>query len=589
MQTPKTRAATLEVPPRTQKTARQLKSSVAEADNSSSLNPVIKTAKSRSPKLVDRRSPRTPTSEKKHPGRISELETQLASLQEELTKVRDELSQSESLKKRAHEEAEEAKKQLTEVSKKLQDSQQQLDEISASEESRLQELRKISQDRDRAWESELEAVKKHHSMDSVTLAAAMNEIQKLKMQLEKVVESEANLTKYAESAHDEMLKLRLELSETLAIDEELKTQIKDSHDSEARALEVVGQTREQLETIKSTFEILKSEKLEAMRVNDSIKVELEKSKAKVDSLEGIVSKLEMKNSRPAGDDNDVDQEEINSVIKEVEKLKEELEGAEKRYQEAYIQRMLQIRSAYELVEQTRTESCKKVSTLEMNLKKSIEEFEDLKAKYVEKEEKLQNITEENKILNEKLEKTKLATEIDTEDHTYLKKLEANLEDLKRVYLEKETELKAITEENETLKMEKNQVNQEAVAAAIVAEKESLLMKVGYLTEEVDKSGKKMERVTQQLDLAQAANAEMEAELRRLKIQTDQWRKAAEVAASMISDANNGKFVERTGSLDTHTIGGKLNSPLCEDIEDESPKKKNGNMLKKFGVFMKGRR
>ncbi|GKD87247.1 interactor of constitutive active ROPs 2, chloroplastic-like protein, partial [Tanacetum coccineum] len=45
--------------------------------------------------------------------------------------------------------AEEAKKQLAEMLEKLQESEKQLDEISASEESRLQELRKISQDWDR--------------------------------------------------------------------------------------------------------------------------------------------------------------------------------------------------------------------------------------------------------------------------------------------------------------------------------------------------------------------------------------------------------------------------------------------------------
>lgn len=591
MQTPKPRAGTLEVPQRTPKTARQLKTSGTEHDNSSSQSPVTRTPKARSPKVVDRRSPRTPTSEKKRPARVSELEAQVANLQEELKKAKDQLSQSESWKKQAHEDAEEAKKQFEVMSEKLQDSQQQLDEISASEESRLQELRKISQDRDRAWESELEAVRKHHSMDSAALASAMNEIQKLKIQLEKVAESEVNQAKYAESAHNEMLKLRLELSETLAIVEELKTQLNDSKDSEARALEVVSQTREHLETTKSAEETLRLEKLKAVEAYDSLTVELEKSKAQVDALEGIVSKLQMNNGNSVGDIDDGDNdnhEELNCMKMEAEKLRGELEGAEKRYQEEYIQSTLQIRSAYELVEQTRTESSQKVSILEENLEKSKAELEVLKHKLVEKEEKLQNISEENKNLNEKLEKIEIVTEECTEDVSNLKKLEADLEDLKRAMFDKETELKNITEENERLKMEKNQVNDEAVAsaeAARIAEKEAL-NKVSYLTEEADKSSRKVVRVTEQLDLAQAANAEMEAELRRLKVQSDQWRKAAEAAAAMLSGGNNGKFVERTGSLDTHTIGGRLNSPFSEDMEDESPKKKNGNMLKKIGVLLK---
>lgn len=641
--------------------------------------------------------------QKKRPGRVSELETQLANLQEELKKAKDQLIQSEISKKRAHQEAEEAKKQLVEMAEKLQVSQRQIDEISASEESRIQELRKISQDRDRAWESELEAVQKHHSMDSAALAAAMNEVQKLKIQLEKVSDSEANQAKYAESAHNEMLKSKLELSETLAVVEELKTQLKDLQDSEAKALETASQTRDQLNCIKSTEETMKLEKVKALEAYDSLTLELEKSKAQVASLEETVSKLHEKN----GDD---EREELNSVKMEVEKLQVELEGAEKRYQEEYIQSTLQIRSAYELVEQTKTESCEKVSILEANLEELKAELEDLKAKLVEKEEKLQNISEEytnlnkklektelatvkdteeagtessqkdsvlevnleeskakledlkaklaekeenlqnileenkhlneklekadteqtrnesshkvsileanleelkaemedlkaklaekeenlqniseqNKNLNEKLERTELTTEKDANNVMDLKKLEVDLEDLKRAMFERETALKYITEENERLKMEKSQVNNEAVASAEAArtlEKEARI-KLEYLTEEADKSSRKVVRVTEQLDLAQAANAEMETELRRLKVQSDQWRKAAEAAAAMLSGGNHGTFMERTGSLDSHTIGGKLNSPLSEDMEDESPKKKNNNMLKKIGVLLK---
>ncbi|GJR26950.1 pentatricopeptide repeat-containing protein [Tanacetum coccineum] len=55
-----------------------------------------------------------------------------------------------------------------------------------------------SEDWDREWESELKVVQKHHSMDSAALASAMNEIQKLKIQLEKVLESETTQAKYAD-------------------------------------------------------------------------------------------------------------------------------------------------------------------------------------------------------------------------------------------------------------------------------------------------------------------------------------------------------------------------------------------------------
>ncbi|GJZ94083.1 interactor of constitutive active ROPs 2, chloroplastic-like protein [Tanacetum coccineum] len=86
---------------------------------------------------------------------------------------------------------------------------------------------------------------------------------------------------------------------------------------------------------------------------NSLSLELEKSNARADSLEGLVSKLEAKDVNPKGNDDVVvdDQEELNCVKIEVEKLCSQFVGAEKRYQST-----LQIRSAYELVEQTRSES-----------------------------------------------------------------------------------------------------------------------------------------------------------------------------------------------------------------------------------------
>ncbi|GKC46994.1 interactor of constitutive active ROPs 2, chloroplastic-like protein [Tanacetum coccineum] len=159
--------------------------------------------------------------------------------------------------------------------------------------------------------------------------------------------------------------------------------------------------------------------------------------------------------------------ELAALLNNSSKLKSYVvKGAERRYQEGYIQSTLQIRSAYEVMEQTRSESGEKVATLEANLEQSKVELETLKAKIAEKDSKLENIYEENKLLYEKLEKTELTTKIHTtKDDTKVTKLVADSEDMQRVMLEKETELKNITKENERLKMEKNHVNDEAVASA----------------------------------------------------------------------------------------------------------------------------
>ncbi|XP_002525180.2 interactor of constitutive active ROPs 2, chloroplastic isoform X1 [Ricinus communis] len=612
------RTSSSEVPqrksPATPRTARQLKTPGSDSDSVSSPNPANRTPKDKSPKVTERRSPRSPAIEKKRPSRVSELESQLAQLQEDLKKAKDQLNTSESWKRRAHQEAEDTKKQLLTMSAKLEESEQQLMELSASEDARVQELRKISHDRDKAWQSELEAVQKQHSMDSAALASAMNEIQKLKGQLEMVMQSENTQTKHAESAHADLQGLRMELTETLSLVEKLKNELSDCRESEAQALELVSKTEKQLEIAKATAEMHRSEGSKAMEAYNSLSLELEQSKTQVKSLEELISKLKADLANTDGklvnstvdtgppqesEENDGTNQlisELNSLKFELGQLRSALEASEARYQEEYIQSTLQIRSAYEQVEQVKLESRKRETELEAELKNAKSNIEELRAKLMDKETELQNISEENEGLNLKFEKNQ-PSERESELAIELKKLEHELADLKASLLDKEAELQNVTEENEILKMEikkgemeRSEINDEAVSlaeTAKAAEREAL-MKLGHLTEEVDKNSRKAARATEQLDAAQAANTEMEAELRRLKVQSDQWRKAAEAAAAMLSSGNNGKFVERTGSLENsyNTIAGAMGSPYSEDMEDDSPKKKNGNMLKKIGVLWK---
>lgn len=541
--------------------------------------------------------------QRKLPKKVSELESQLSQLKEDLKRAKDQLNSSESSKRRCQKEAEEAKNQLLAMSAKLEESEQQLQEISASEDARVEELRKLSQDRDRAWESELQAVQQQRSMDSTALASAVNEIQKLKGQLEMVANSEATQSRHAESAHAEIQTLRMELSETLSLVEKLKTKLNDCKESEARALEVIDSTRMQLERANATIEMLQSDATKGTEYNNSLSLELEQSKDRIKSLESLVSKLQAEvtnsNSNQLGNasgntkltqEDEENKEkvqlkaELNSLKSEVSQLKSALDASEMRYQEEYIQSTLQIRSAYDEVESTKSESCQREAEWASELKQARAHVEDLRTQLMDKENELQSIAEENDRLSLKIEKN-LSSE--------LKKSETAVVDLKACLMDKETELQNITEENEMLKielknkeMERNKVYDDTVVlaeAARAAEQEAL-MKVGYVTEEADKSTQRAARVTEQLDAAQAANSELETELRRLKVQSDQWRKAAEAAAAILSTGNNGKFVERTGSLDNHY--NPLSSPYSEDLDDDSPKKKNVTMLKKIGVLWK---
>ncbi|KAF3660648.1 putative 40S ribosomal protein S23-like [Capsicum annuum] len=618
MQTPKARTASVEVTqrtsPSTAKTARKLRTSgTAEVDSVSFPNPASRTPKDRSPKVIGRRSPQSPAIEQKRPGRMSALEDQLAQLQEEVRAAKEQLSLSESLKETSQQEADEVKKQLAAMSEKLEKTEKQLLERSDSEEARFLELHKISQDKDLEWQSELEVVRKQHELDSAALASSLNEIQKLKLQLDRVADSEAIQVRHAESAHAETESLRVQLKETLTLLEQLQNQLNKSKESEAAVLEEVSKAQLELEVAKMTGNTLRSEGLKAMEACNSLSLELEKSKRQVAALEESVNMLQSDQSSKsvnlvdpaessaAAQENGINAEadelktEFSNLKNEVNQLQAALEDSERRYQEACIQSTLQIRSAFEMAECTKSESIRSETEWNLRLNAAKADMEELKEKLMHKEAELRMISDENKGLNVQLE------EIQAVDREYglqdeLKRSESILADLRASLSDQETELQRFTEENEMLKLEikkreieSTKVNDELLdlaEAARAAEREAL-MKLGYLTEEADKTSRKASRIIEELDAVQTTNSEMEAELRKLKVQSDQWRKAAEAAAAMLSTNNNGRCVERTGSLDYHTIGGKLRSPLSEDLDnDYSSKKKNGTMLKKIGSLLK---
>ncbi|XP_058004263.1 interactor of constitutive active ROPs 3 isoform X2 [Hevea brasiliensis] len=621
MQAPKGRSGSSEAPQKVRPGAvRQLKTTGLESDSSSSSNQ-LRTPKDRTPKAIDRRSPRSPVTEKKRPSRISELESQISQLHEELSKAKDQLNLSESWKKEALQDAEESKKQLLAISTKLEESQKQLQELSTSEEARGVEIQKISEERDRAWQSELEAIQHQHLVDSAALGSALSEIQQLKVQLEMVAESEATQNKHAESADLELQTLRSNLMDTLSLVENMKNQLRDSKDSEAQAQALASETLLQLETAKKSVEALRSDGTRAIEAYNSIASELDQSRARVKLLEGLVRKLEVdlhnassKISQDSADDHDPDETivesqrsqeanqleaELLSLKSEVGRLRSALEVAETKCHEEQINSTMQIRSAYELVEHIKSGSAVRAvreAELEAELKQAKADIEELKADLMDKETELQGISEENEDLNMKL-KNSLSCRGECELENELKKLRDNVADLKASLMDKETESQNIAEENEMLKLEigkretqGNIMNNKVVIeleAARAAEREAL-MKLGFVMEEVDRSNKRVARVTEQLEAAQAANSEMEAELRRLKVQSDQWRKAAEAAAAMLSTGNNGKFMERTGSLDSsyNPVTGNIGSPYIEDMDDDLLKKKNGNMLKKIGILWK---
>ncbi|KAL8501548.1 hypothetical protein ACS0TY_020901 [Phlomoides rotata] len=489
---------------------RQLKTSPRYSEpTASSLNlAATKPSKDSSPNV--RKSPRSPLPEEKRVSRVAELESQISQLQNDLKKVKDQLCSCETSKKHAQKDAEESSQQLIALSSKLQESQKQVLELSASQ--------------------KVEAI---DSNDSAAL---------------------------------ELNKLRQNLEEKRLIVEEMKNQLSDCKKSEAQAQELVGETLMQLETAKKMVEALRSDGCKAMETHDALSFELEQSRARVNFLEELVSKLE-------AEVEDKKAAELNET--EVEQLRAALEVSEKRHNEELAQTTEQLKIAFEMVEQMKSASGQREAELEAELRKSSYEIEELKANMMDKETELQGMCDENDALTMQLERE-------------YKNMKARLKD-------KETEIKNASEENETLKLEMkemwkaNKMNNEVesdLEAARCAEREAL-MKIGCMREEMEKSSRKAARVAEQLEAAQAGNAEMEAELRKLRVQSDQWRKAAEVAASMLSVGNNnGQLVERTGSMDNNYSPRMMRGLNADDFDEDLMKKKNVNMLRRFGVLWK---
>lgn len=482
----------------------------------------------------------------------------VSQLQEELKKAKDQISVSETSKKQAEQEAEESRKQLQEVSSKLEESQNQFVETSALEEETDKTgslvFQSVSQECD--WEFSATAGER------AGLAAVAHEIRQLKLQIEMVASSEAGHVKQAELYNSEVQLLRGNLMDTLFHVENFRNQLKDCEISEAETEALATETLRQLENAKKAVEELKSDGTKAVESYKKMAVELEQSKSRMVWLEALVNKLQ---NNPAdlenheillkdyeslrrGESNEMD-EEVSSLRCEVERLRAALEASDKKDQEGNVEASSRLRIQAEL---------------QSELKIAKSEIDELKARLMDKETELQFISEERDNFSMKLMKNQKEIDVEAE----LKKLREAIENLKADLMDKETELQIVSDENETLKSDIHKSETDVQDA---------FLKLGIAMEEADKSSKKAVRVTEQLEATQASNSEMETELRKLKVQSNQWRKAAEAATAMLSAGNNGKFAENYN---------QTNSPYSEDIDDELTKKKNGNVLKKIGVLWK---
>ncbi|KAJ6812552.1 interactor of constitutive active ROPs 2, chloroplastic-like isoform X3 [Iris pallida] len=476
----------------------------------------------RSPRVIQRCSSHVPVPEMKRSNRVTELECHIAQLQEDIKRTRYHLSLSESLKRQAQNEAEEAKKRHAVLSAKYEDSQRQLEELAASEEARTRELCVISKKMDRAWQAELEATQNHRSVDMGALSAAKNEIQRLTKQLEvAATESEAARGKQSGKVCSELRAAKQEMAETLSTIEDLKVRIRAGEENRAERESAVDRTRHQLETAKGALEALRSEELKLNESLTSVASELQKSRSQEGLLEMAVEKF---------------QADRYGVESELERLSSELERSVMSHMEEQVKNTVEIRSAYELADRLRHESGLREAGLGSAL-------EDTKSEIVELKEKLQAVSD-----------TKERLEMES-------KVAADVARLKAEVRNKDARLQAMTEENKLLKLEiaRHRMVMGEVESSRAREREAV-MKLAVVSTEAESSGRRAARVSEQLDAARAVKVETEAELRRVRVQSAQWRKAAEMATDILAD---------------------------DDSYGESQKKWSKNMLlKKIGGMLK---
>jgi len=411
--------------------------------------------------------------------------------------------------------------------------------------------------------------------------------QEAKVQFELIANIEKTHTQIAESSDTELQNLKHKLSKSLSLVKNMKNQLQDCKESN-QAQPLVNETLRQLEAAKRTVELLRADAAKSVHVR-----KLEPSLAHDRNLEVESERLEKKDST-----NHIEIK-FRSSRSEVELLRSAIEIAEIKFQEEQIQNTVKIRNAYELIERVKSE----LSQRESELEREKAEIEELKEKLMDKENELQGIVDENERLNSKLEKSvSLSSKKEQEFKKELKRLDEYVAAMKSEMMDKETTLQNISEENEMLKLEINKrftftldgIMKEEVAAEIgaakAAEREAIA-KLKIMMEEAEKRNSKMVRVAEQLEAAQVANTEKDAELKRVKVQCDQWRKAAEAAAAMFSAGNNGMIAERSMSMDNNYNNNVMKNKhlnFYDEIDDWSDLqgKKNGNVLKKIGVLWK---
>ncbi|XP_010428969.1 PREDICTED: interactor of constitutive active ROPs 4-like [Camelina sativa] len=152
----------------------------------------------------------------------------------------------------------------------------------------------------------------------------------------------------------------------------------------------------------------------------------------------------------------------------------------------------------------------------------------------------------------------------------------------------EKEKVSLGEENASLKDQLKRTGSEMSTAK--AKEDEIASKVSRIEEELEESNETTAKLKKKLESMEDAKESLEAEMKKLKVQTEQWRKAADAAAAVLSGGveMNGRFSERCGSMETHFAGRFVGSPgMADDLDDGLGfGKRKGSGMKMFGDLWK---
>uniref|UniRef100_A0A7N0VEL3 Uncharacterized protein n=1 Tax=Kalanchoe fedtschenkoi TaxID=63787 RepID=A0A7N0VEL3_KALFE len=133
--------------------------------------------------------------------------------------------------------------------------------------------------------------------------------------------------------------------------------------------------------------------------------------------------------------------------------------------------------------------------------------------------------------DESAEPPEASQPVKTSSHDLFTK-DQEISSLKAALERKDTELKALSGENDNIKKQLTEAYADISSAHATGNE--LSAKLGQLGEEMAASRAHAATLTEKLQAAERAKAALEYEMRHLRAQTEQWRKAADAAAAVLA-------------------------------------------------------